>query len=437
MKYELLIVALILTVAGCQPSEQVSTPEHHIDTTNESTGIANKAAQRRALGARDALLQQLVRRLFEAMANGGPTAAIEVCSREALEISRSVGAEHGVEIGRTSFQLRNPANTPPEWAQSLVGQRHEEPSFVELPAGATGALLPIKLKSQCLTCHGSPEQIPAEVKATLAKLYPDDQATGFAEGDLRGWVWVVVPPKRTSAANTPDNAFAQFDRVYIPALALTKQEKAAPSQMAIGRLTQRWLQLRPRIEKSLASDEKWPSSVTEIDVAIATSARQIREGQLAEAHETLEVIRNLMMEARQRQEFPYPLDALSEFHTTMEEIVKPAMKYTPGTITDQDIERLRTLSVVADKQWVVVEATKFDLNLFGIDLSKAAQLKEFLVQERKAIDDLKNALNQEDVATIIQRARGLKPPFARAYMFFGDFPGGKPGQVDDAQGVQT
>jgi hypothetical protein len=35
--------------------------------------------------------------------------------------------------------------------------------------------------------------IPDEVKQTLAKEYPDDQATGFEEGDLRGWFWIEVP----------------------------------------------------------------------------------------------------------------------------------------------------------------------------------------------------------------------------------------------------
>jgi hypothetical protein len=27
----------------------------------------------------------------------------------------------------------------------------------------------------------------------LAARYPDDRATGFAPGDLRGWFWVEVP----------------------------------------------------------------------------------------------------------------------------------------------------------------------------------------------------------------------------------------------------
>ena len=44
----------------------------------------------------------------------------------------------------------------------------------------------------CLACHGAPEQIPAEVAAILAERYPDDQATGYAVGDLRGALWAEV-----------------------------------------------------------------------------------------------------------------------------------------------------------------------------------------------------------------------------------------------------
>jgi hypothetical protein len=36
----------------------------------------------------------------------------------------------------------------------------------------------------CLGCHG--KSIDPQVKAKLEALYPEDRATGFSEGDLRG-----------------------------------------------------------------------------------------------------------------------------------------------------------------------------------------------------------------------------------------------------------
>jgi hypothetical protein len=49
---------------------------------------------------------------------------------------------------------------------------------------------PIHLASKCMTCHGPREQIPSSVKKELDKRYPQDKATGFHSGDLRGWFWV-------------------------------------------------------------------------------------------------------------------------------------------------------------------------------------------------------------------------------------------------------
>lgn len=55
------------------------------------------------------------------------------------------------------------------------------------------ALLPIKLQPQCVMCHGPSEQILPEVKSALVDRYPQDQATGFEIGELRGWFWIELP----------------------------------------------------------------------------------------------------------------------------------------------------------------------------------------------------------------------------------------------------
>ncbi len=45
----------------------------------------------------------------------------------------------------------------------------------------------------CLTCHGTSEQIPANVEEALATSYPFDQATGYSAGDIRGAVSIKQP----------------------------------------------------------------------------------------------------------------------------------------------------------------------------------------------------------------------------------------------------
>jgi len=48
----------------------------------------------------------------------------------------------------------------------------------------------------CLLCHGAPE--PA-LKAEIDRLYPQDQATGFRPGELRGAFTVSAPAAAAAA----------------------------------------------------------------------------------------------------------------------------------------------------------------------------------------------------------------------------------------------
>ena len=142
------------------------------------------------LAAKDLLFTKLSGRLMDALSTSGPANAIGVCQVDAKSIATEVGKESGVQIGRTGVRLRNTSNQPPDWAKQLVAARSSEPVFARLSNGRAAALLPIKLQSQCLMCHGPKEQIAPDVQEKLAKLYPQDQATGFSEGELRGWFWV-------------------------------------------------------------------------------------------------------------------------------------------------------------------------------------------------------------------------------------------------------
>lgn len=198
-----LLVAMA-SVVGCQDrgssSSSSLSPGNQQETESEvlesGQAIEPGGSDRRkavAEKAKDALLKRLSGRLMSVMQSEGPVAAISVCSQEANAIAETVGKEYGVEIGRTSFKLRNPANTPRDWVKPFVENRTDTLQHVQLDDGNLGALFPIHLKVKCLMCHGQPEDILDDVKPELAKLYPNDAATGFKLDQLRGWFWVEVP----------------------------------------------------------------------------------------------------------------------------------------------------------------------------------------------------------------------------------------------------
>lgn len=181
---------------GCQPKEPGPSvgPQANRPAPVTIVAGAEPSEQQRAdlLAAKDALFQRLSGKLMAAMAEG-PAQAIGVCQKEAPELALAVQEELGVQIGRVGVRLRNPNNTGPDWAAPLIAARTETPVFVNLSNGHAAALLPIKLQSQCLMCHGPKEQIAPVIQSQLTKLYPNDEATGFQEGELRGWFWVEKP----------------------------------------------------------------------------------------------------------------------------------------------------------------------------------------------------------------------------------------------------
>jgi len=155
---------------------------------------AQEAQYGKATAARDAMFGQLMQALASEISTSGLAGAIGVCREVAPQIAESVSQQEGVSIGRTSWKLRNPHNAAPGWAEGLLGERPEEPRVALGPEGELGVTLPVRVMGLCLRCHGAAESIPADVRGALEAHYPEDRATGFAEGDLRGWFWVVVPP---------------------------------------------------------------------------------------------------------------------------------------------------------------------------------------------------------------------------------------------------
>ncbi len=145
---------------------------------------------------------QVRTKLVDAMNHGGPANAVQVCAAEAQTIAAEVAKETGATVGRSSLALRNLKDAPPPWVQAwLVAQGGKKAAetqgleaVVDVPGGRVARVLkPIAIDPVCLSCHGDPAQIAPAVKAVLAEKYPDDKATGYQAGDLRGALWAEVP----------------------------------------------------------------------------------------------------------------------------------------------------------------------------------------------------------------------------------------------------
>lgn len=181
-----------LMLLACQPPRRAATLPA-LDSVR--LGEARTAAT--ALGG------DLMTMLTQQLARGGPAAAIAVCA-DSAQIRTSRYQRAGLAVRRVGTRVRNPANAPDSLEAAVLAAFQADLAAGRLPADTTVLetlagghtrlryLRPVRLQEPCLTCHGPATAIPDSVRAILTQRYPEDQATGYAVGELRGAVSVQV-----------------------------------------------------------------------------------------------------------------------------------------------------------------------------------------------------------------------------------------------------
>tara|TARA_Y100000052_G_C2955125_1_gene89570 strand:- start:805 stop:1473 length:669 start_codon:yes stop_codon:yes gene_type:complete len=202
------VAAFALLLSGCQQNAPEGE-EATIDTPSKQTTysasnpdriLSNDELNAHADEARAAAMQlgqELKAELIAAMEAGGPMAAISVCAEMAPAIASRISDETGMEVGRTSLKTRNSANAPDAWEvesmERFLTSSANGYSLTDIERfyaleeeGETvfRFMKPIVMQEMCVMCHG--DAVSDDVMEAVRAAYPQDQATGFAPGDLRG-----------------------------------------------------------------------------------------------------------------------------------------------------------------------------------------------------------------------------------------------------------
>lgn len=185
--------ALTFTIAVCLMASPASA-EHTDAQQLVMKGEAQQVAQE--------LISELGAALKQTLTESGPDGAISVCLDTAPMLANSLSRRTGWKVGRVSLQARNPLiGQPDAWEQKVLqhfdveaasGTDPAELDAAEIVAEPQAAyfrfMKALPVKPLCLTCHGSEQTIPASVQARLAHEYPNDTATGYSVGQIRGAV---------------------------------------------------------------------------------------------------------------------------------------------------------------------------------------------------------------------------------------------------------
>lgn len=194
----------LLLLAGCS--------ERTDKATDNSPPPLSVEAQQAALDRGKAIAAEtfslLSSNLQAAIQSGGISNALPFCSLAASPLTAGMAEKHGVTLRRITHQPRNPASRATDAELAVVKSfqdalatdpaKSPTPMVTSLLAGKATFFAPIVIGNElCLQCHGEPgRDIAAADLAVIRGLYPQDEATGFKLGQLRG-AWRIDFPLAT------------------------------------------------------------------------------------------------------------------------------------------------------------------------------------------------------------------------------------------------
>ena len=184
------IITCFLLIQSCQApaSKNALSPEQQADYLAKGKKITMFS------------FKALSSELIKAIETGGVEKAVDYCHLEAIPLTDSLSKNYKAEIKRVSDKYRNPGNKPDEldmkvisaYRQQLANDQELQP-HLEVTGDTVYYYSPILiLNPLCLQCHGEPgNTMQPENDRFIKAKYPEDKATGYKLGDLRG-VWKVM-----------------------------------------------------------------------------------------------------------------------------------------------------------------------------------------------------------------------------------------------------
>jgi len=197
----------LVLLAGCSKTPEAPSP---VGPPAPLSAEVRSAAAQRGQAIVTETFSLLSSNLQSAIQQGGVSNALPYCSLAASPLTVGIAVKHGVTLRRVTLKARNRADKADaveaailnQFAAVLANTTNPPPPLVtNLTANRATFFAPIVLNNTlCLKCHGEPGQdLSAENVAVIQRLYPQDEATGFKLGDLRG-AWRIDFPLATLSA---------------------------------------------------------------------------------------------------------------------------------------------------------------------------------------------------------------------------------------------
>jgi hypothetical protein len=220
-----------------------------------------------------------------------------------------------------------------------------------------------------------------------------------------------------AAAQAADPATDAMQAAYAPyraALFRTNSAAQAESERAMADAQRAWQAVQQRFAAAppvpYAGDAGFAATLQQVATVFAEADRLVRAGQLPQAHEALEQVRDLLADLRQRNGVVVFSDAMNDYHAEMEHVLgegPKALQQAQGWM--QLMARAGTLDYLAARL----------LQQAGAALKANAEFTQGQRAVAESVAALRAALLAQDAAAVQKALSGLKGPYSRLFLKFG------------------
>jgi uncharacterized protein YsxB (DUF464 family) len=202
---------------------------------------------------------------------------------------------------------------------------------------------------------------------------------------------------------------------YRAALFQTNKDDADASLKTASQFIMKWKALAEQYADAppeiFAADSEWKSTLETIGEIAAKGKSEIEAGNLAEAHEILEAVRDELGELRRRNHVVVFSDYVNGYHEVMENLLSAG--YTAETLDAAALNSIREQFGVLD---FLAEELLHNAPQEYRDNEKYQQLEQGLLA---SLQSLRKALDENVSEEIVKAISNLKAPYAKLFLNFG------------------
>ncbi len=225
---------------------------------------------------------------------------------------------------------------------------------------------------------------------------------------------VLVGASSAYAADAVTDALHEAYAPYRVALFRTNGKSQSEAQQALTQAQSAWRSVAERFGTKPPApydrDTEFAGRLTQVSALYDRAAAAVRDGKLAEAHEELESVRELLADLRRRNGVVVFSDHMNAYHAEMERLLIDAPKVLSGADAT-----LLLMSQVGALDYLVRQ-----LRLQAPPaLQRNAEFDALLKDVEASVQAVRAALLRQDPGAVRDALGKVKPPYSKLFVKFG------------------